>query len=273
VGESRRGEAIAGQQAAAAARALRRLHVTMTFAPVADVSTTTGPGQDLTFSDSARVVARLTRAAVRAYRRGGVVAAVGHFPGQGSANADPDTATATVGLGLDDLRPRDLLPFRAIAPTAPVVIVSNAVYAAYDGVTPAVLLPEVVGGLLRRELGFKGVVMTDDLVSTAPVLGQSVPRSAVEALEAGADVLYVSGGPAEQERAYQAVLRAVRRGRISRRRLQVSVERILALKRGYGLLATPRRAAARAARPGKPVARPAPRGVRFEPARAPARTR
>jgi beta-N-acetylhexosaminidase len=272
LGDKPRGAALAGQQAAAAARALQRLHVTMTFAPVADVSAPAGPGQDLDFSDSARVVARLTAAAVRAYRRGRVVAAVGHFPGQGSANADPDVATATVGLGLDDLRKRDLIPFRAVARTAPVVIVSNSVYAAYDGVTPAVLLPDVVGGLLRRDLGFKGVVMTDDLVSTAPVLGQSVARSAVEAVEAGADILYVSGGTAQQEAAYQAVLRAVRRGTISRRRLQVSVERILALKRGYGLLAAPRRPAARG-RPGKPVARPNAGGTGFQAAPPPGRTR
>jgi beta-N-acetylhexosaminidase len=62
----------------------------------------------------------------------------------------------------------------------------------------------------------------------------------VEALEAGADMLYVSGGSAQQERAYQAVLAAVRHGRISRRRLRISVERVLTLKRSYGLLPAPR---------------------------------
>jgi beta-N-acetylhexosaminidase len=274
IGDKPHAAGLAAQQAAAAARALRRLHVTMTFAPVADVATPTGPGQDLDFSDSARAVAQLTAAAVGAYRRGGVVPAVGHFPGQGSANADPDIATATVGLGLDDLRRRDLLPFRAIARTVPVVIVSNAVYAAYDGVTPAVLLPDVVGGLLRRQLGFKGVVMTDDLVSTAPVLGQSVARSAVEALEAGADLLYVSGGTPQQEQAYRAVLAAVRRGTISRRRLQVSVERVLALKRGYGLLAAPRRPVPPGrARPGKPAPRSGPGGPGFQAAPAAPRSR
>jgi beta-N-acetylhexosaminidase len=135
-------------------------------------------------------------------------------------------------------------------------MVSNAVYAAYDGVTPAVLLPDVVGRLLRRDLGFSGVVMTDDLVSTAPVLGHSLPTTAVEALEAGADMLYVSGGTAQQERAYRAVLAAVRRGKISRERLRISVERVLALKRGYGLLPAPRPAR----RPGlqRQPARPAP---------------
>jgi beta-N-acetylhexosaminidase len=119
------------------------------------------------------------------------------------------------------------------------MVVSNAVYAAYDGVTPAGLLPDVVDGLLRHGLGFKGVVMTDDLVSAAPVLGQSVARSAVQALRAGADLLYVSGDAGDQERAYRAVLTAVRRGTIPRARLRASVDRVLALKRRYGLLPPP----------------------------------
>jgi beta-N-acetylhexosaminidase len=229
--------AVAAREATAAGAALKRLHVSMTLAPMADVATITGPNQDVLFGDDPRLVARMAAAAVAGYRRGGVIPAVGHFPGQGAASTDPDSGTASVGLSLADLRRGDLRPFRAVARTAPVIVVSNAVYAGYDGVTPAVLLPEVVSGLLRGELGFKGVAMTDDLVSTAPVLGQTVARSAVEALAAGADLLYISDGPAEQERAYRAVLAAVRHGKISRERLRTSVERVLALKRRFGLLA------------------------------------
>jgi beta-N-acetylhexosaminidase len=237
----------AQREALAAAQALRRRHISMTLAPMADVSTPTGPNQDVLFGDDPRLVARMAAAAVRGYRAGGVVAAVGHFPGQGAASADPDSATASVGLSVGDMRSRDLIPFRAVARSAPVIVVSNAVYAAYDGVTPAVLLPDVVTGLLRHDLGFRGVVMTDDLSSTAPVLGQSIGRSAVEAVQAGADLLYVSGDSGDQERAYRAVLAAVRRGAISRQRLRQSVARVLALKRRYGVLAAPR-----------PVRRPSP---------------
>ena len=70
----------------------------MTLAPVADVGVAAGPVEDQVFADDARVVTRLTAAAVDGYRRGRVAAAVGHFPGEGSASADPDVANATVGF-------------------------------------------------------------------------------------------------------------------------------------------------------------------------------
>jgi beta-N-acetylhexosaminidase len=234
--------AAARSDARAAALALRDLGVRMTLAPVADVGVAAGPLQDRVFSDDPVLVTRLTAAAVEGWRSGGVIPAVGHFPGQGTASEDPDTANATVGLSLADLRARDLRPFAAVARRAPVIQLSNAVYAAYDGVTPATVLPDVTR-LLRRDLGYRGVVMTADLAATAPVLGAGVGTAAVQALQAGADLLYISGGPAQQEAAYRAVLRAVRTKRISRDRLQQSVRRVLALKRSAGLLpvARPRR--------------------------------
>jgi beta-N-acetylhexosaminidase len=115
------------------------------------------------------------------------------------------------------------------------VIMSNAVYVAFDGVTPAALLPQAVR-MLRRDLRFGGVVMTDDLAATAPVTGETVGRAAVDALRAGADLLYLSGGPQEQEQAYAAVLAASRTGRLPHARLQEALLRVLALKRRYGLL-------------------------------------
>jgi beta-N-acetylhexosaminidase len=230
--------AAARSTARAAALALRDLGFHMTLAPVADVGATVGPLQDRVFSDDPALVARLSAASVEGWRSGGVIPAVGHFPGQGAASEDPDTANATVGLSLADLRGRDLRPFAAVVRRAPVIQLSNAVYAAYDGVTPATVLPDVMR-LLRGDLRYRGVVMTADLAATAPVMGAGVGTAAFQALRAGADLLYISGGPAEQEAAYRAVLRAVRTNRISRDRLMQSVRRVLALKRSAGLL--PRR--------------------------------
>lgn len=255
IGQSGRA-ALAGSQARAAAAALTDLGINMNLAPVADVGTPVGPLQAQVFGDNPEVVTRMVRSAVAGYRRGGVVSAVSSFPGIGAASADPATATATVGLSLEELRRRDLRPFAAVARRVPVVVVSNAVYAAYDGITPAVLLPGVVGQLLRSQLGFRGVVMTPDLNATAPIAGKTIEATTVDALLAGADILYVAGDGSAHERAYQAVLRAVRRGQISRQRLQVSVLRILTLKQRYGLLLRPKRAPRRA-RP-MPPARPSP---------------
>lgn len=239
IGRSRR-PALAASQALAAARALRRLGVNMNLAPVADVGTAAGPVQSQVFGDDPTLVSRMVRAAVDGYRRGRVVSAVGHFPGIGAASGDPAETDATVALSLPDLRRRDLLPFAAVARRVPVIVVTSAVYAAFDGVTPAVMLPEVIGVLLRGQLGFGGAVMTDDLNSAAPVVGVSLGETAVGAMLSGADLLYVSGGSREHDSAYRVVLAAVRSGRISRERLRLSVLRVLALKQRYGLLAARR---------------------------------
>lgn len=225
------GAASARSEALSAAGRLRGLGVGMTLAPIADLGSELGGDA---YSSDPAVAARMTAAAVAGYRRGGVAAAVGHFPGQGSASQDPQAGPATVGLALADLRARDVRPFGAVARRVPAVVISNALYTAYDGATPAVLLPEVYA-LLRRKLGFRGVAMSDDLLGTQAATGGSVGSAAVDALRAGADLVYVSGGPAEQEQAYRAVLRAVRRGALPRARLRFALLRVLTLKRRYAV--------------------------------------
>jgi beta-N-acetylhexosaminidase len=87
------------------------------------------------------------------------------------------------------LRARDLRPFAGVAHTAPVVVASNAIYAAFDGATPAVLLPQALTGLLRQRMGFRGVVMSDDLLAASTTNHADVGAAAVRALLAGADLL------------------------------------------------------------------------------------
>jgi beta-N-acetylhexosaminidase len=108
---------------------------------------------------------------------------------QGSAAGDPETEPASVGQSLAELRARDLRPFAAVAHTAPVVVASNAIYAAFDGATPAVLLPQALTGLLRQRMGFRGVVMSDDLLAASTTNHADVGAAAVRALLAGADLL------------------------------------------------------------------------------------
>ena len=90
--------------------------------------------------------------------------------------------------------------------------------------------------LLREEMGFKGLAITDDLADPSVTALLSIPAAAVSAVEAGADVVYVSGPPAEQEAAYTALVRAVRRGAIPEARLDEAVLRNLSIKRDYGLI-------------------------------------
>ncbi|HEY8638746.1 MAG TPA: glycoside hydrolase family 3 N-terminal domain-containing protein [Solirubrobacteraceae bacterium] len=221
----------AAQQAAAAAAALKPLGVSMTLAPDADLSVAAGPAQERSFSDDPAVATRMTAAAVRAYRDAKMISAVGRFPGEGAASQDPEQGAATVGLSLAQLRAADLRPFVAIAKAAPAIAMSDAVYAAWDGVTPATLLPDAVR--LLRGLGFRGVIVSGDLTAATAVTGGTVAQAAVDALRAGVDLLVVPGDATDQESAYRAVLDAVRRGILKRSRIVDAVKRVLALKRAY----------------------------------------
>jgi beta-N-acetylhexosaminidase len=208
----------AGAQATGAGRRLAASGVRLTFAPAADLASSGGAWEGRGFSDQPGAVAGEVRAAVDGYRQAGVAAAVGHFPGEGAASGDPGVEPATVGLSLDELRAADLQPFAAVARTAPAVQMSGAMYAAWDGVTPATLLPKAVA-LLRRQ-GFRGAVISADLNAVTGVTGGTAAQAAVEALKAGCDLLYVPGDAGDQEAARAAVAEAIRRGDVSAARVR-----------------------------------------------------
>jgi beta-N-acetylhexosaminidase len=189
------------------------------------------------FSDEPRQVAAFAETTVPAYRRAGVLSAVEHFPGLGGASQPTEDGPAQVGLTLDDLRHSDLVPFRAaFRAGALAVVLSHALYSMDDFTTPGSLSRKVATDLLRRELHFSGVAITDNLEEPAITGDYAVPDAAVRALRAGADMLYISGPPSDQQAAYVAVLRAVQRKQIARGRLDEAVGRILQVKKRLGLI-------------------------------------
>lgn len=229
----------AADEARAAARALRPLGVNGVLGPDVDVGGAES-GSVLgarVYSDDPAEVADYAAATVRAYRGERVLTAVKHFPGIGAADQSTEEGPATVGLGLEELAARDLLPFEAaVKAGTPAVEIGHALYPFNDFTLPASLSREVETTLLRRRLRFKGVAITDDLSDPAITVIHTVPDAAVRALRAGADMLQISGTAGDQQAAYVAVLRAVQRGRIPRRRLDEAVGRVLVAKRAYGLL-------------------------------------
>lgn len=228
----------AAAQAAASARALRRLNVTGVLGPSIDVGVESGPALGTrVFSDDPAEVAGFATATLRAYRRGFVLAAPGHFPGLGGADQSTEEGPASVGLSPEELDQRDLVPFRAaIRAGAPAVLLSHAVYAFDDFTVPASLSRRVATGLLRDRLRFQGIAIADDLADPPIASFASLPDAAVQAIRAGVDLVYISGTPRDQRAAYVAVLRAVRRGKISRDRLDQAVLRVLDAKRNYRLI-------------------------------------
>ena len=228
----------AAAQAAETATTLRGLNVTGVLGPVVDVGSESGsPLGARVYSDEPAEVAGYADAVVRAYRAKRLFGAAKHFPGLGAADQLTEIGPASVGLGLDDLRKRDLIPFRAAFEAGvPAVLLSSGLYAMNDFTRPASLDRTIATGLLRDELGFAGVAITDDLADPAISTSYSVPDAAVMALRAGADMLFISGSPGDQQAAYTAVLRAVERGKLPRRRLDEAVLRDLHAKWDYGLI-------------------------------------
>jgi beta-N-acetylhexosaminidase len=213
---------------------LLRVGVNTDLAPVVDTGSGAAIG-NRSFGEDPRLVAEMGAAAIEGFEDAGVVCAAKHFPNHGAATSDSHVSVPVVDHDLATLRSHDLPPFEAaIDAGVPMVMVGHLLYPAVDPERPASLSPEAVA-MLRGELGFGGVVVTDDL-AMAGASGDGPPaRAAVEAVKAGADLLIISSVPEQQADAYDAVLEAVESGEIPRGRIQASVERIRKVKEDYSL--------------------------------------
>lgn len=235
---------LAARAAAASGRELAALGIDVVCAP--DLDLAAAPNNPTlgarTFGDDPAVVGRFGAAMVRGFLAGGVLPMPKHFPGHGRTSADSHVGVAVVAGDLDELRASDLPPYRAaIEAGTPAVMVGHVSYAAAGDGRPATLSPRLLGGLLRDELRFGGVVVSDALVMDAFAVGRAIPDAAVEALRAGVDVL-MALDPAPAVAA--AVERALRDGRLDPRAILRTVRRL----DRYATLA--RRRLARAGTPG-----------------------
>lgn len=205
------------------------------FAPVADVwsnpdNTVIG---DRAYSRDFAQATQLIPAAVEGFHAGGVACALKHFPGHGDTEEDSHTGAAFVNKTLDQLRQEELQPFRAgIAAGADLVMLGHLTVPGLDN-EPATFSYRIATQLLREELGFFGVVITDSLQMGAVTDRWSSGEAALKAVQAGADLLLC---PEDPEAAAQALLDAVENGTLTQARIDESVLRILELKQQRGLL-------------------------------------
>ncbi len=217
---------------AAAARALRSVGVTVTFAPVADVPSVAGAAlAGRAFSRDPQVVSDAVAAAVRGWRSGGVAATAKHFPGLGGAPANTDSALVTIRRSRAALEAVDLPPFAAaIAAGVPFVMVGHARYPALDRYRIASQSRPIIEGVLREELGFRGVVVTDSLEARASLATGSITKVSERAIRAGADLLLLTGRGSYRP-VYEHLLEVVRSSPDFRARVRESAARVLELKR------------------------------------------
>ena len=204
------------------------------YAPVADVWT--NPANtvigDRAYSDDFEQAAELVASAVQGFTDAGVVCCLKHFPGHGDTDTDTHDGAAVVDKSLEELRAGELLPFiSGIEAGADMVMIGHITVTALDEV-PATISEAVISGLLREELGWDGVVITDSLDMGA-MAGYDNGEVCVRFIEAGGDILL---GVPDLAAAVSAVEAAMSEGRLTEQRLDESVQRILELKIEHGII-------------------------------------
>lgn len=208
----------------------------MDFAPVADVLTNSnnyeiGPRS---FGSDASLTAAMVSAEVQGLQTHGVSAVAKHFPGHGGVIGNSHNNLQYVETSIEELRQVEFLPFQAaIQSDTDAILISHLVLTAIEPEQPSTLSQSVVTGLLRDELGYEGVVITDSFQMGSITENYSQSEAAVLAVQAGCDMVLM---PVEYSACYQGVLEAVRNGTISEEQIDEACFRILAAKIKRGIL-------------------------------------
>ncbi len=220
--------------AAAIGRELKSVGFNWDFAPVLDVNN--NPRNPVigarSFGDDPALVARLGVAAVQGFQEdAGILACGKHFPGHGDTDTDSHFALPRISHDRARLDAVELVPFRAaINAGLAAIMTSHILFPALDEALPATLSPVILTGILRQELAFDGLLITDDLEMKGVADGWGAPEAAVLAVLAGADILLCCHTWETQRAIQQALLSAVQSGRITQARLDQSLRRIQTAK-------------------------------------------
>ena len=221
---------------------LRKIGINMNFAPCLDVNN--NPQNPVigvrSYGEDPKRVAELGLAAIHGYGDGGISAVAKHFPGHGDTAVDSHHALPVVPHAIDRLNEVELIPFRqAIEQRVDAIMTAHVVFPAFEpGNIPATLSERILTGLLRKQLGFEGVIVTDCLEMNAISETIGVARGAVDAIKAGADLILVSHRADRQRAALEAVMEAVMTGEISESRIEEAARRNWELKQWRGLFRT-----------------------------------
>jgi beta-N-acetylhexosaminidase len=210
----------------------------MNLAPVLDVNN--NPNNPVigvrSFGEDPQLVARLGAAMVRGYSASGVISCLKHFPGHGDTTIDSHLALATIPYSLERLEALELVPFRrGIEAGAECVMTVHVSFPALtrQDMLPATLSPAIIGGLLREQMGFNGVIVSDCLEMQAISETFGTEPGAVMALHAGDDLVLVSHLYERQQGSFEAIRAAVLAGTLSPQVIQNAAERVLKLKASH----------------------------------------
>ena len=226
------------------ARDLASYGFNLNLAPVVDVTNVYNPQlYDRTYGNTTALVIKMAHAYLQGLQQSGKVSGtLKHFPGLGDVGVDPHSGVPNLYRSKSDLEAIDWAPYRALIQQGNVhaIMVTHEIVHAIDSSIPSSLSYKVVTGILRNELGFQGVIMTDSLTMEGITAYYSEDQAAAVAVEAGSDLLMGATTSADVASMIQGIKQAIDSGMISQQRIDDSVRRILMLKYQMGLLPLPK---------------------------------
>ena len=212
------------------AKSLKDIGINVNFAPVADV----GSNDKRSYSTDANTVIDFVRAATKGYQQENIIYSLKHFPGIGKGRVDSHVDSSSIDVTKEILMAEDIIPFKTIIdenePNDYFILVSHLKYPALDEEYPASLSSKIMTDLLRYELGYKGIIITDDMEMGAVANHNDFRSIGVKAVKAGVDIVLVCHEYEHQQEVYLGLLDAVNSGEISQERIDESVKRIIKVK-------------------------------------------
>ncbi|MPM37152.1 Beta-hexosaminidase [bioreactor metagenome] len=217
---------------------LREFGLNLDFAPVLDINN--NPNNpvigDRSFGNNLEIVSKLGIETMKGIQSQKVIPTIKHFPGHGDTSVDSHLELPIVNKTLKELMELELIPFkRAMDEGAEVVMVAHMLIPELDKNNPASMSKMIMTDVLRSQLGFTGVIITDDMTMGAIVEHFDIGKAAVESVKAGSDIILVGHGYDNVDKIQGSLKDAIEKGEISQQRINESVERIIKLKRKYGI--------------------------------------
>ena len=217
---------------------LKEFGLNLDFAPVLDINS--NPNNpvigDRSFGNNSEIVSKLGIQTMKGIQSQNVITTIKHFPGHGDTSVDSHLDLPIVNKSLKELKELELIPFeRAINQGADVVMVAHILLPQLDKTNPGSMSKAVMTDLLRKQLGFTGVIITDDMTMGAITEHFDIGKASVESVKAGSDIILVGHDYNNVVKIISSLKTAVQNGEISEQRLNESIERIIQLKRKYSI--------------------------------------
>ena len=220
------------------AKTLKKLGFNLDFAPVLDIAS--NPENtviaDRAFGTTPDRVSKIGNQVLKGLRSESIIPTAKHFPGHGDTKMDSHVGLPVVNKSIAELKSFEFKPFiEAIKNEAEMIMIAHIKLSKVEDL-PSSLSYKVVTGILRQQLGFKGVIITDDMTMSAITQNYTISEAAIKAVNAGCDIVLVAQGPQNSVLALNSLKSAYQDGKITEQRIDESVYRILSLKKQYELM-------------------------------------